>query len=465
MKSVLLILFFFLTLNAHSKLDRAFGEWGSGGGNALVCFEPVVVADGNRSVNIIEEIKANKNTIPDKYLQHIESIELFDLYEAKKRRGLDSAKPEILAIKEDEKFYDYFERLGSRFEDTVYFMKGMVDQGKELLPDSRIIFHDFAVEYQNDLGSVTLPGSNCLIITMAAQVNYNDFYEVHVDERLFNHPKHTKQSRATLILHELIYAVGRKHFDQTDSGGTRNIVRQYISYHPSITEGTVAKSLFDLGFAFKTGAELEDEYRYSGIIMALSEGYRHANEHLKASLDMFVSFSEGRALFEKMRDTLEAEGLSFPVNLGFIGFQKMLTTGFKSSAAKDVWLGLEQECLTLLEGFKDTFSELVEEREKQILANIKNYTMISNTDFENLVGHVENFFNGEYSLSSPSDMAQAIERREDRELLLWEVYLAMRTTICRGTSGPIDIDVPISKERGDEVCYEPLKLDNIIPKK
>ena len=75
MKRFLISLFLLVSVNASAGINYSRGEWGSGGGNAIVCFKQVAIGTGETSINIISEIKKNNNTIADDYLPYIESIE------------------------------------------------------------------------------------------------------------------------------------------------------------------------------------------------------------------------------------------------------------------------------------------------------------------------------------------------------------------------------------------------------
>ena len=258
-----------LSSMAFAMLDRSTGDWGTGGGNAIICFDRISTTDGEETINILDKIKENKNIIPDKFLSYIKSIEMYDLYEAKKRRGLNSKQPEIIKIKDGERIYSYIERLTERFQNLNYEVVNIVYKAKSIITDDDITFNSAGVLYQNDLGSVTLPNSNCIISTMAAQVNYNDHYQVHIDERLYNHAHHSKQSKATLILHELIYAYGRKNYHHKDSGSTRELVRMLISFSKAINEGSVSKLL--INSRLSTGShELSMANKYTFIHAAFS---------------------------------------------------------------------------------------------------------------------------------------------------------------------------------------------------
>jgi len=249
MREILLLslIGFSLTTMARVKgFENIQGEWGTGGGNALVCFSHKTFSQNGSEFNIVETVKSNENIIPDNLLQYIESIEVYDLYEAKMKRGLSRESAQIVSIKKDEDIYDYLDVLARRYQTRVGYLGFLVREGKKIIPKSNIVFHEAGIQQQTDIADVILPSEDCVVSTMAAQINTNKYYQLFIDERLYDHPKHSKQSKATLILHELIYGFLRENKGHTSSSATRTIVRFLISYHEEITESSVAKSLNDL---------------------------------------------------------------------------------------------------------------------------------------------------------------------------------------------------------------------------
>lgn len=306
---------------AFSMLDRSVGDWGSGGGNAIVCFNSATIAEGDKTVNILDEIKKNKNIIPDKFLTHIKSIEMYDLYEAKKKRGIGSQPAEILNIKEDEKIYEYIDRISSRFNDHNSEISKLIWKSRRIVPDGNISFSESGVVYQNDLGAVSLPQENCIISTMAAQVNYFNNYFVHIDQRLYDHKAHSIQSKAVLILHEMIYAYGRKFFDHKESGSTRELVRVLISYHESITEGFVSKFLVDSKFATGFG-----EFKYSNLRNRIIGKFERVKMNLDSLFQDFLFKGDSNLLFEDFKALyIKSYGSNdFNISLDMISFMNKI---------------------------------------------------------------------------------------------------------------------------------------------
>lgn len=471
-KTLITSILLLMSTNSFGKFNRLLGEWGSGGGNALVCFKQSVIVRDGGVTDIVSEIKKNNNTIPDIYLSYIKTIEMFDLYEAKKKRGIDSKKSEIIEISTDENIYNYLERLGNRFKGKVDLMKEMITEGKELIPDTQLVFHEFAVEYQNDLGSVTLPSSNCVISTIAAQVNYNEFYEVNIDDRLFNHPKHSKQSKATLVLHELIYAIGRKYFNHTDSGATRNLVRNYISYHDSITEGAVSKSLSDLGFVKNTNdlPQIALQYMNSNTMMTVENSLMSLQVTIELKIaEVFLS-KRNVELLEEIKTSITSEGLANLNNFenNFSGEKRLIDIGLKKSIHTSTWQKIHESYLYITGDLIDQVGKKNDWYEQNLLKHLKSINNLTRNDFHNIKGHIHAsvdrirrsifIYKREKNLE---DLIKLIDKRNSKNYFLDDIYFGiLRTHICRGTWSTVGPSV-IDEESN---CYAPVLLGNIIPR-
>jgi hypothetical protein len=85
-----------------------------------------------------------------------------------------------------------------------------------------------------------------VLATMAIQQNTGDFWLLHIDNRLFSHPKHSELSRAVLLLHEITYAVARDR-GQTESASTRIVVGEMISNAPQTKLSTLIYHWANLG--------------------------------------------------------------------------------------------------------------------------------------------------------------------------------------------------------------------------
>lgn len=469
MKILVTTVMLILSFNVLGMLNRNLGEWGSGGGNALVCFEKLITINDGIITDIITEIKKNNNTIHDKYLPYIKSIEMFDLYEAKKRRGLNSKYPKIIKIKENEKIYEYIDRLSQRFNNRVSMMNFVVQAGKELIPDTQIIFHEFAVKYQNDLGNITLPGANCIISTMAAQVNEDNYYVVHIDQRLYDHPKHLKQSKATLILHELIYATARRYFNHTGSGATRNLIRYYISYHDSFTEGTVAKAIHDLGFKSLevVMSKIVEDYKFSQIMGITSTEFERSHNLISELIEFHYRDSKNKLLRQQIYKKIEMEELGLRADYvdNFAGERRLIDIALENSKYQNDWRAINVEFNEILAAVSTLVNLEVKKQQQILLYEIKMYTDITLKDLDNLTKHLEDLFSGYESFNNgdiKSFYKVFLIPRNEKKYLYNEIYTnILKYTICNSNGTTVIIPKSFSSNKVD--CFGPVILNNVIP--
>lgn len=438
-----------LTFGMRSFLN---GDMGSGGGNAIVCFEKTTIAYGENTVNILDEIKKNKNIIPDKFLTHIKSIEMYDLYEAKKRRGIGSEPAEILKIEESENIYDYIDRLGARFQNTNHTVQGMIAQGKELLPDSRLIFEDTAVPYQNDLGTVSLPGKNCLISTMAAQVNNQNLFNAYIDRRLFEHAKHSKQSQATLILHEIIYASFRRHFKHTDSGATRNIVRLVISYHESITEKLVMDTLFDLKvFTHDDEPTLVNKYELSNSMYIVSAMTGYFVNEVKSTSIRDIDLEKLNLIKDYSIELANKDEIPLGLNQKkvFESTSMRINRGVLSGDSKLEWGELQAELAILTDSVVQNLNARIDDYVFSLKSELTD-TLISETDKLNIINHIFSLLESGGLYKIDGFKAKAIDKILSLDENSFKNVLFSHMFYVTGCE--------------NEVCFDTLKLNNVVPR-
>ncbi len=453
---------------AFAMLDRSTGDWGSGGGNAIVCFDKVNITNGETSVNIIDEIKKNKNLIPDKYLSHIESIEMYDLYEAKKRRGIGSKPAVIFEIQKEEKIYEYIDRVSLRFRSINTRVVELVQLGKALIPDTRLVFNNSALKYQDDLGSVSLPSMKCLVSTMAAQVNYGEFFEAHIDERLFNHPKHSRQSQATLILHELIYASARKLHKHTDSGSTRNLVRLIISSHKSITEKSVAENLYDLNLTVRGEdsyivERMSTSFTMNQISMALINNVKLSIEDIMDDLQtdhMYMSLMK-RAIILAQRDQIA-------INTGIdslMDIRNLIEVGIIKGTLTQEWKILNEALWDMMRIISKEISGDIDGYLSLLLSVLNqdsSYRTLSTFDIRNIAGHAKFYFEslGVGYLNSSFESVLDIVESGALKKLESDLYTQMLSSVVCSDGTIFDSQ---KTKVVDSECYSKVLLDNIIP--
>jgi len=384
----------------------------------------------------------------------------------------------IITIKEDEGFYEYLNGLGHRFLGLVDEMNSIVLDAQMLLPDSNIIFHEAGIIQHNDLGNITLPGANCLISTMAAQISINDHFEMYIDERLFNHVKHSRQSKATLILHELLYAYGRRLYEHKDSTATRKLVRQYISYHSSVTEGSSSVMLLNLNFThpmsdYKVKNALGNSKIMQVLEWEMQSYYSWARVFYDYSM-ILIGTSSNLEFYENVESELKK---IYPENVfnGPAGYRKlrlMIQKGLELSAHQQ-WKEFEAQFKTIAKNQKAYLLKELKLLNDDVLKKLTLYTHANQKQLDLITKFLAGWFEDfdsmtKFQTDEEREHFLFVEMAEQSATLLKQTYNINITSECRSdipTDFPDPSDTDGNKSlNGKTNCYGPLFLDNIIPK-
>jgi hypothetical protein len=202
----------------------AAGGRSDGGGNAVVCFDQLGIPD---------QIRSNEGELTDNFIPHIQSVETFDLYEARLPRGVNGKLPVLALIGPNENLDSYIGRLNARLSVVAPILAREIKESEDLFTDDNIINDQHGLEKIDDVNAVSLIAPNCVLATMAIQLNNQGQYSLHLDQRLFDHPLHSQESRAALILHEYIYRYARE-LGQTDSANTRALLSMILEQDQSV---------------------------------------------------------------------------------------------------------------------------------------------------------------------------------------------------------------------------------------
>jgi hypothetical protein len=259
--------------------SRAYaGGWGSGGGNARVCF---------KTPDSAQKVIDQKGEITDDLLDQITSIETLDLYEAELPRGLSGKKIPIAQMREGESYLDYFDRIVARAVSTVPELGRAIRDNRALFNDNTVILHDSSLKRVYDEATVaSTSDKRCVLATMAVQQNTNGYWLLHIDRRLFFHPNHSELSRAALLLHEATYAVARG-LGQTDSANTRLVVGDLISNSPDTKLMSLISHWISLGFLKRDDDGFGPIDNKTAPYMALSSAMFHLSQDLVAMFTMY----------------------------------------------------------------------------------------------------------------------------------------------------------------------------------
>jgi hypothetical protein len=286
----------------HPNMLAEKGGWSSGGGNAIVCFQDDIAETA------IKEIKLAKGIIPNRLLSSqtaIESIEMYDLFESKLPRGLDpNNKIKIIQIQDDQDLIRYSHGLMIRFAKMVPIVSRVIGKGLSQLPEANMRFHQGAVKQQNDIGEINhINDKKCIISTIAIQRNWNNFFELHIDARLFNHPKHSRLSKAVLLLHEFIYSTGRKK-GHLDSSQTRKLVETSISVHRGNTIGHAANLVEELGFNPNPNSLPEEGYIFNTYVFSFPFNSFNSFSRYERDFVKFYRTEKVEVLIDKIKTLL-----------------------------------------------------------------------------------------------------------------------------------------------------------------
>lgn len=234
---------------------REGGSWSSGGGSAVACFMDRAVAT---------QVQAQRGMVTNDQLAFIDSIEVLDLFEWKRPRGIDGRKN--LALAEPRPGEDYIS-FASRIADRAYATLAihssdrqsslgnvMWSMSNDLKRDDsygrdsdRFIWTGTSLVNLQDEGTPMRFGGNCALVPMAVQQGEKYELRIFIDDRLFFHPKHSVQSQAALFVHEFVYSFARE-LGHPNSSATRRAVGLLMQNDPSTRVQDVLARVENIGF-------------------------------------------------------------------------------------------------------------------------------------------------------------------------------------------------------------------------
>jgi hypothetical protein len=308
------------------------GDWSSGGGNSLVCFKKDFAKEAIAAVHADSE-----NSIPNFVFENdwIESVEMFDLFEASLPRGIDSVSPNIIEISDSEGLEEYFINRKARFENLIYPIDRALSEGKTLISNNMIRFYNGPVKQHNDIGELHyVDRERCVIQTMAVQKNWNNHLELYIDARLFNHYSHSKLSKAVLFIHEYVYAYSRIKLRHSNSYSTRKMVELIITEGDFLTVDYVARIAFGLGYSSRG---YPDESTNDGYVIlesplfeidVLSKAYLELNGLISKLADPIKSFKplNFEVFVQRFNDSTTPHWEDFPLNSPLYAFDLYFIT-------------------------------------------------------------------------------------------------------------------------------------------
>jgi len=231
------------------------------GGNVGVCFD---------SKQIIKDIHANHEQISDDQIAHIVSVTALDLLDARSKYNSTDPDQNLFLSTDTESPQEYVKRISNRFQSVVPALSEIINSEFAALESSdKRYYNSGGIDLVYDVGdSHYLDPKKCVIATAIKQSPKGDSTLLEFDNRLFEHPTHSNQSRNLLFQHETILHWAQTNFRALtinngivkDTTGVRNIVSVLIQKQLTFQEVIHAV----LNTEYKFGGETYDQFYLAG---------------------------------------------------------------------------------------------------------------------------------------------------------------------------------------------------------
>jgi hypothetical protein len=199
---------------------RALAEGGmaSGGGKGIVCF--------NNQQDLLT-LRENDSVVKDEQIKNIGALQTLDLQVSFMGGTITGTTPSLDLALSDESLKQYLNRLISKLSLLYPEIGKEINLNRETLEES-IYWRINPLRPAFDENDVTDHYSEvCGLTTFALQYTIDDKVFIHIDKRLFFHPKHSVSSQAILLLHEFIYSILRKD-GLNNSRPVRHIIHELL---------------------------------------------------------------------------------------------------------------------------------------------------------------------------------------------------------------------------------------------
>jgi len=252
------LFFAVLALSQPVRAERPIREESivGNGGKTLVCFRDDRVL--NEILDPSRRGHPAYGLLRDADISQIASLETLDLYEAKLEDLRYPERGQIFEIRPGESEWDYVARVRARFEAKFPFIRKVIPDRDEIF--GQILMAPHSVAPVDDARSGWVHElSSCTTITTALQKKVGDFGQVELDARLYRHPLFSPLSRATLMLHEIVYYTQMHTFGlpkppaELTSVPTRTLIGFLIQkkLRGIETVGELARQMVKLGYPLK----------------------------------------------------------------------------------------------------------------------------------------------------------------------------------------------------------------------
>lgn len=210
------LVFFATNALASNQFVEINGGMDSGGGKGVVCFNRAAT-----NSKVISQARA----IYDEDLNDIKSIAMLDFQYAVDSFG---AK-ELIGSEDGSQEYQIADRAIWKKLQFAPFLKDRIWYNySKISGNIRMRTAPLKGTYdENDMA--IYENANCVLTQLAVQQDLSPkLTVVHIDSRLFNHIKHSEQSKFSLKMHEGIYFYLRKNAEAVNSAFTRELVANIL---------------------------------------------------------------------------------------------------------------------------------------------------------------------------------------------------------------------------------------------
>ena len=339
---------------------KSMASWSSGGGNAVVCF------DDNAIPREIRRKDANGNIIDgsllDKYIPHVTSVEILDLYEARLRKGFnkkDSKK--LIEPHADEDIRDYAKRIIARTQDYLPSLYQELMKTYNELDPREATELPYGMEPVNDYNMIGRINSEyCVIATLVLQADVESKKKTYLyyDARLWDWAQiskekiqtpHSQWSKDVAYLHEIVYRAARIR-GQTDSRNTRELVKLLITQE--ITSEQLREDAEALGFSVTPSLYLVNLNNYKLQKSSRYDGVGRVFHEIHKDLLAYLACHDFENQFRQftVETGAEIDRLS----------QQMVKTAFPDKSCSEF-----SECRDVLDKLKEYYSSFFTSDEKK----------------------------------------------------------------------------------------------------
>ncbi len=224
-----------------------------GGATVVVCFDKpdrmkwINGSDCKVDENGIRVCRLSDKFFDPKHPEYIQILELVDLYEAKMKRTTKAITPRIIESTENEELEAYVSRLVLRMDKYISPLSTVLTMGMSLVNKYKMYTAPISLPQVIDLGvAPPINESKCVFSNLIVQYDIGRNIQVHVNERLMDHPAHKPTSKKLAWVHEYIYSFLRTYRGNKTSVGARAALKFMVTEFPVHDVSEVVSEMLSL---------------------------------------------------------------------------------------------------------------------------------------------------------------------------------------------------------------------------